>query len=466
MLLPRWVVPLSLLLVGTTARGDVPAAAPSRDPSGERWSLRRFEDEAHKRNLAIEVAQEEVRLNVARRMEAAWARFPMLTWTSAASPMGSMKGDVFSTTTPTNQYFGFNGIYQQHKLEMLWPVFTFGKLRNAYKAADAGVRAATSDVERARAEVVRDVRKAFYASKVAAEVMKVVEEGSAQLADAEKNLEKNLEKAKTDPKLAKEVDPLDKNRIITFSAEVQSRREEALVFAQLSKAALRVATGLSESTPVEADGAQLQMVQAVVPPIEQLIETALTERPELKSLRSVVEVRHHLANLQRSYYYPDFFIAGQVGIARCNVCADQLNPFAFDPFNLDLYGGAVGLRMTLDFPQKIARVRQADAEKRKMELQQQRAREGVRLEVRKAWLEWRQAREQAAIITKGRKSAQGWLFQASINFSTGLVKLRDLTDALASWFKFRLEELRSVYNYNAAVATLSQVIGRDLPTGP
>jgi outer membrane protein TolC len=131
---------------------------------------------------------------------------------------------------------------------------------------------------------------------------------------------------------------------------------------------------------------------------------------------------------------------------------------------MDLYGAALGVRLTLDIPQKIARARQADAELRKIEAQRRRATDGITLEVRKAWLEWRQAKEQAALITKGRKSAQGWLFQATINFSTGLMKLRDLTDALAAWFKFRLEELRSVFNYNVAVAVLEQVTGRELPT--
>jgi outer membrane protein TolC len=398
-----------------------------------------------------------VRLNAARKMEAAWARFPRFEWTSTASPMGAMKGDVLQTTTPTNQYFGFDGVFQQHKLEFVWPIFTFGKLRNAKRAAEAGVRAATHDVERARAEVLRDVRRAYWAVKVSSEALKVVDEGFERIAAAERKLDELLAKK------AKDVSPLDKNRLATFAAEVSSRREEAIAFAALSKSALRVVSGLAESASVDVDVGPLAMVKAVVPPIDELIAGALADRPELKALGAVVDVRRSLSSLARSYYYPDFFLAGQVGVARCNVCADQTNPFVFDPFNLDLYGAALGIRLTLDIPQKIARVRQADAELRKLEAQRQRAVEGIRLEVRKAWLEWRQAKEQAALITKGRKSAQGWLFQAMINFSTGLMKLRDLTDALAAWFKFRLEELRSVFNYNVAVAALSQAVGRELP---
>jgi outer membrane protein TolC len=442
-------------VAGALAQGT-PTPAPVAGV--ERWPLARFEAEAQKRNLAIDVAREEVRLNAARRMEAAWARFPRFEWTSTASPMGAMKGDVVNTTTPTNQYFGFDGILQQHKLEVVWPLFTFGKLRNAKRAAEAGVRAATHDVDRARAEVLRDVRRAYWAVKVSSEVLKVVDEGFDRIRAAENKLDELIAKK------AKDVTPLDKNRLATFGAEVSSRREEAIAFEALSKSALRVVSGLPEAANIDADTAPLALAKTVVPPVDELIRIALAERPELKALGAVVDVRRSLAALSRSFYYPDFFLAGQVGVARCNVCADQTNPFAFDPFNMDLYGAALGVRLTLDIPQKIARARQADAELRKIEAQRRRATDGITLEVRKAWLEWRQAKEQAALITKGRKSAQGWLFQATINFSTGLMKLRDLTDALAAWFKFRLEELRSVFNYNVAVAVLEQVTGRELPT--
>lgn len=428
------------------------AAAP------ERWSLARFEAVALEKSMVVEAAREEVALNRARRMEAAWARFPSLTWTSTASPMGAMKGDVFNTTTPTNQYFGFDGVFQQHKLDIGLPLFTFGKLRNAKKAAEAGVRAAEHDVDRARAEVVRDVRKAYWAVKVSAEVLKVVEEGWERIVAAEKKLDELIAKK------AKDVSPLDRNRLVTFTSDVASRREEAVAFAALSKSALRVVVGMPEGANLDADTAPLHVAAASVPPLSQLVEMAMSGRPELKSLGALVDVRRSLADLARSYYYPDFFAAGQVGVARCNVCADQTNPFVFDPFNLDLYGGALGLRFSLDIPQKIARVRQADAELRKLGAQRARAIEGIKLEVRKAFLEWVQAREQAAIITRGRKSAQGWLFQATINFSTGLMKLRDLTDALGAWFKFRLEELRSVFSLNVAIAELSRVVGRDLFT--
>jgi outer membrane protein TolC len=434
------------------------AAGPAwPEAPGERWDLKRFEAEALKRNRAITEANEEVLVNEARRMEAAWARFPTLSWTSIAAPIPTLQGDVLHTTTPTNQFVGFGGVWQQHKVDIFIPLFTFGKLRNAKRAAEHGVRAAKFNVDRAKAEVLRDVRRGYYAVKVAGKVLEIIQEGWSRLTDAEKKLEELLDKG------SKEVEELDKNRLAVFIADVASRRQEAVVFDELSRHALRLVAGLPQDSQIDADTGKLEVVQVGVPPLELLVEKALRERPELKALGELVGVRKSLVALSESAYYPDFFAAGTVGVARCNVCTDQTNPFVYDPFNMDLYGGALGVRLTLDYPMKIARVRQAEAEHRKMLAQQERAIDGIRLEVRKAYLEWKQAKEQMAIIKKGAKSAQGWLIQSTISFNTGLIKLKDLTDALGAWFKFRLEELRSIYNYNVAVFTLAQVVGEELP---
>jgi outer membrane protein TolC len=444
-------VAVALTLAGTGAQAQAPAS------QVERWDLRRFETEALKRNPGVGQAREEVSLNRARQMEAAWARFPRFEWQSVAAPIPSLQGSVLQTNTPTNQFIGFGGIFQQHKLDIFLPIFTFGKISNAVRAAEAGVAAAEHGVDRARAEVVRDVRKAYYSVKVASQVMKIIQEGWERIVDAEKKLEELLEKG------SKKVEELDKNRLATFSADVANRREEAIKFNELALHALRTVVGLPPTSQVEVDAAPLEPVRVAIPPLETLIEQALQERPEVKALAAAVQARRSLADLNRSYYYPDFFVAGTVGIARCNVCTDQTNPFVYDPFNMDLYGAVVGVRLTLDYPQKIARVRQADAEVRKLELQREQALAGIRLQVRDAYLEWRQAQRQAEVTKKGRKAAQGWLFQSTINFSTGFAEMRDLTDSLGSWFKFRLEELRSVYNYNVAVANLAQAVARDLP---
>jgi outer membrane protein TolC len=451
---PFWLAAwaATLAAVGAARAAETPVAL-------ERWDLARFEEAARQRNLAVAEARAEVDLNRGRLMEADWAlyRFPQIQWQSVAAPIPSLQGDPFKTTTPTNVFAGFAGIFQQHKVDIVIPVFTFGKLRNANKAADAGVAAAEHGVAKSRAEILRDVRKAYWSVKVAVEVLKVIQEGWGRIVSAEKKLEELLEKG------SKEVEELDKNRLATFVAEVATRRQEAVKFDELSRYALRLVAGLPQTANVDADTAPLRIVQVSVPPQETLVETAVRERSEIKALNELVRVRQSLADLGRSNYYPDIFLAGTVGVARCNVCTDQVNPWVFDPFNVDLYGGALGIRLTLDYPQKIAKVRQAEAELRKIEAQRQRAIEGIRLEVRNAYLEWKQTKEQLATTTKGRKAAQGWLIQATINFETGLVKLRDLTDALGAWFKLRLEELRAVYNYNVAVANLSFAVGKDLP---
>lgn len=442
----------------TPAASKEPAKKPAAaKPTVQRWSLERFEKEALKRNLAIREALENVRLATAKRMEAAWARFPRFEWTSVASPIPSLRGNAVTTTTPTNQFVGFDGMFQQHKLDVFLPLFTFGKLRNAKKAAQWGIRAAEHDVRRARAEVKRLVRKAFWSVKVASAVLKIIHEGWQRLNAAEKRLMEFLEKG------TKEVEELDRNRLAVFSAEVAHRREQAIHFEKLSHYALRVAAGLDQNAPIEAARSRLVVQKVALKPLRELLAIAEARRPELKALDAAIGARRAVVDLRKSFYYPDLFIAGTVGVARCNVCDDQSSPFAFDPFNIDLYGAALGLRLTFDYGQKVAKVRQAEAKLRRLVAQRNRAREGIRLQVRNAYLNFIQVKKQKRIVTKGRKAAQGWLFQATINFNTGLARFKDLTDALKEWFKFRLRELQAVYAYNVAAADLSYAVGEDVP---
>ena len=48
-------------------------------------------------------------------------------------PIPSLRGNAIQSDTPTNQFLGFNGLFQTHKLSFTLPLFTFGKLRGAKK---------------------------------------------------------------------------------------------------------------------------------------------------------------------------------------------------------------------------------------------------------------------------------------------------------------------------------------------
>src|SRR5438067_13762817 len=96
---------LAFILTVAAVTLETSAAAPQPPP--ERWDLARLEKEAVARQPALAAARADVALGQARRMEAAWARFPRFEWTSVIAPVPTLKGNVLETSTPTNPFVGF-----------------------------------------------------------------------------------------------------------------------------------------------------------------------------------------------------------------------------------------------------------------------------------------------------------------------------------------------------------------------
>jgi len=60
------------------------------------------------------------------------------------------------------------------------------------------------------------------------------------------------------------------------------------------------------------------------------------------------------------------------------------------------------------------------------------------------------------------KAGKGWLVSNTLNFGLGLATTDDLLDSLIAYSTARLKHFRTIYEYNLAVAKLSQTVGLEL----
>ena len=138
----------------------------------------------------------------------------------------------------------------------------------------------------------------------------------------------------------------------------------------------------------------------------------------------------------------------------------QRNPFAYDPFHA--LGGfvALGLKWDLGYFKNRAEVKRARAEYDKLLAKQEFAETGIPLQVKKSYLELKQAQANITTYRKGLKLARGLLALESTNFAFGLREARDLIDALVSYAVSQKSFFESMYNYNLAASGLSQPVGK------
>jgi outer membrane protein TolC len=165
------------------------------------------------------------------------------------------------------------------RLDLQWPVYTFGRIEASERAARAEVTATGKDMAAARADIRLDATRAFWAFATAIESVRVVEEALA-LVEAHLRDVTNMH----------EVGLLAPNDVLSVQAR-RSRQQVQLIEARnmrdVAEADLRRVTGLPPEAAVTIDAA-LEPAPGEIQAFGQLVADARANRPERQALQARV----------------------------------------------------------------------------------------------------------------------------------------------------------------------------------
>lgn len=335
------------------------------------------------------------------------------------------------------------------------PLFTFGKLRNAWRAGRAGVRAAELDRERSLARLRYDVRRAYFALQLALDIRQMIREGRGRLDRAVRKLDELI--AEGDP----DVNPMDRYRLRAALAEVDARASQAERLEASSRAALETLTGERGVRIPDCPS-----TAAILEP-DTLEAAGPDARPELGMLESAIEARRAAVEVQRGGYGPDVGLGFTAGISWGPGITDQENPFIADPANRPSLGAGLVMRWSLDFVGNSQRVRRARAQLEETRARADEARLGMSIEVQVAREALRDATRREVAWGQGERESRAWLVSAAQAYDIGAVEPKDLVDALKAYFEARFSHLQAIYDVNEGAAALARVTGGSTtPLGP
>lgn len=195
------------------------------------------------------------------------------------------------------------------RLGLRWPVYTVGRTEALVRAARSTAGAAAEDARVVRADLRRDVARAFWALVSADAVVTVIARGVdrrlAHLSVAEERLAGGL------------VAP---NEVASAQAQV-SRQRMLLIEARnqrdLAGARLARLSGADVGRPVEAV-ATLAEPGAPPLPLPRLVDQALDARGERRAIEFRIEAANERVNAASRSMRPTVVVAGGVDLARPN----------------------------------------------------------------------------------------------------------------------------------------------------
>ncbi len=410
---------------------------------------------AHAREQpSVQVAQAAARQAQAKASEVQWMWGPQIEVTLVGGPSQRIRcfpsTEQCITTEPDQTRLGFDGIFGRVDGKLTMPLFTFGKLTDGKRAADAGARAAEALAEASAHGAALDAAKAFFAAKLGRELQVMLDEGRKYVDDELEREEALLATG------SGEVTEADYRRVLTLRAEIDARRSEARKVEELGLAGVHYVLGDAE---VELDPAPLRALAFELPPVDQVRRAALA-RPEQRAASAGAEAAAWLADVERDKWWPDLVLIASGTLAGSTSVDHPQNAFMTDPYNIRSGVLGVVLRWAPEPFLRLPKIDQAEAERAKAEATLQMARVGLAAEAEKTRAEARDARDQMAAGRAGQKQARAWLAAVLQSEAAGLVEPKDLADALLQYFQMRARTIQATFEWNVKVLTLQQAIGQ------
>ncbi|WP_157069410.1 TolC family protein [Sandaracinus amylolyticus] len=392
----------------------------------------------------------EARIRAARaQLDEAWVTPYFQSWVTAGftlapeargSPILSPDAQV-PLSNPWQPVLGFD-------FQGAIPLWTFGKLGAAREAARAGIRASESDRARVRAQLLYDVRRAYFALQLALDVQQMLREGMPALEEAIERTDDRI--AEGDP----EVDEMDRFRLAAALSEVRARQAQAAHLEASSRAALQILSGVRE---LRVPDCPIQVVDARLRPLTQYVSSAMSDRPEVRMLEAAQRAREASLDVARAGFWPDLALTYRFAISYAPGITDQTNPFIIDPANYMNIGAGIALRWSLDFWGNAYRVDRESALLDDVRMRFEEARRGMELEITDAYNTVVEARDRETAFDRGRRETRAWFITAAQAVELGTAETNDLVDAVRAYFTARYSHLQAIHDFNSALANLERV---------
>lgn len=418
--------------------------------AGKGADLRRcleLADRNHPNLLEARAKLDQVR---AQLSEAYFAPFSQWKMTGGMAIAPTVRGSaIFSPNTDvalTNNL----GVAWRANLGGAVPLWTFGKLTNLWKAAEANVEINEAGVDVARDAVRLEVRRAYLGLQLARDGDRLLREAETRIQSALTRLQAQVARD--------EGDPIDLLKLQTYRTELENRKAEAEKFLRVTQAGLRYFTGVED---LKFRDEPLQISPHALKRLGAYVARARLHRPEVRQASAGLEARRAQVALRRSQLYPDLAFGLNVGFSTAPEVADQINPFVLDPGNYFRFGFGLVFQWNLDLLPGLSRVAFAEAQLAEMQALERKAAGGVSSEVEVAYADVVHWQKRLRAYEKAVGYASKWLFTVQQAIDIGTMEEKELIEPARAWAENRYNVLNATMNLNLALAVLAQKTGWD-----
>jgi outer membrane protein TolC len=403
-------------------------------------------------NAEIKESKEGISGALGKKRQADAARFAQADLLTFLGPSPQARGNQVVSPDDVDRPT-LNGVFTRAIVNITQPIFTFGEISGLREAASSGVRVEEARVQEKSSKVIVAVKQFYYGVILARELRTLAQEVMDQLDGAKQRIKELLDGG------AVSVDEVALWKLEAFQGTVETGLHEAEKAVELALGALKFTLGFGPNEDLDVADRRLIIEQKSLESLPFYQERSFELRPEFTQIQEGLKALRALVRVEKSRYYPKFFVAALADAAEAGNRTDINNPFINDELNHETLGVAVGFKWAFNFGITTGKVQVARAEVAKLEHKKSFAEGGIPLEVKKAYEEVIEADKNFEVTETSYRSARKWLVASVANFDLGIGDPEEIFEALEQYAKMRVRNFQSMFEHNLAVAKLEHASG-------
>lgn len=401
---------------------------------------------------------------LARAEQVDAARYPELSVIVGVGP--SLKAKLVDGTaaqsTESMYSLGFDdvSVVVGTQLEVLQPLYTFGKIGRRDDATQHDRRARAAQTNMTRAEIALETARLYEGLLLARELRLFAEDIDAQLGHGIESTQHRFEDGEVD------VSEADVLQLQSARSIARLQLHHAQAAERQAGAGLRAYLGIAQDAPLELAETQLAALGGAVGELAAHQREAIANRPELRALREGASAKRALADAEEAGGLPDLFAQGLLS-ARYTPGRDVVESrYVIDPQQQLVPALLLGMRWQWQAGRADARASEQRAEAAQLEGTRDWALTAIPAEVRRSFEDALRARLDIEEAVQAVALSKRWVVLVTADHTVGLADSQRVVDALEAYARLRVSHLDAIYRYNVAMAELSAATGTlDSQTG-
>lgn len=348
------------------------------------------------------------------------------------------------------------GLFTRLRVQGVQPIFTWGAINKAIKAAQTAVEATEQEFEATRAELELRLYDLYYSYIFALEIERLLIDAEDKIGQIGNALDKQLDENPS------EVDESDVFKFKVFEAQFGIQKAEVTQSLLFVRETWNYALRNDEATVYEPEVRFLDPIQSDIESISFYQNSAKTNRPELVGLELGKKAMREYIGALKSKNLPGLYLGFTTTFASTPIRPRQPNPFISTPENT--FNTAVGLtiRQNLNFFQAKTSLERSKLEVGRLDYIKEAMQDGIILELNEAYKNASTAKVKVEKTDEALQIAKEWLRMEQLDYDLGFGESKDLVDAVRQELELRLSEIETIFEFNSALAKLNKSAGLPL----